>query len=195
MGEQNLTAISLYSGAGGLDAGFIKAGFDVLWANDADSWACDSYRQNVGDHIVCGDVLKQAPPKHLKPTLVIGGPPCQGFSVIGKMDESDPRSRHVFHLLKVADAVEAHGFVLENVKALAASPRWTPIRDELIKRAEALGFTTKLVLLNAADYGVPQTRERMFLIGIRDGFPVEPEPTTHLKRPTVREALEQGRTR
>lgn len=185
----NLTTISLYSGAGGLDHGFIRAGFDVTWANEIDPWACRTYQRNIGDHIVGRDVLVAAPPQGVEAEVVVGGPPCQGFSVIGKMDDADPRSRHVFHFLEVVEAVGARAFVMENVKALGASPRWAPVRDSLIDRAERLRFDVKLHLLNAADYGVPQSRERMFLIGIRDGEPPTPTPTTAGSPLTVREAL------
>jgi DNA (cytosine-5)-methyltransferase 1 len=185
-----LRTISLYSGAGGLDQGFTEAGFDLVWANEIDPWACDTYRRHIGDHIVCGDVLEAAPPEGVEADVVIGGPPCQGFSVIGKMDEHDPRSRHVFHFLDVVEAMDAKAFVMENVKALGVNPRWAPVRRSLIDRAERLGFEVELHILNAADFGVPQSRERMFLIGIRDGKPPALEPTTAGSPQTVREALE-----
>lgn len=185
----SLRTISLYSGAGGLDHGFIRAGFEVIWANEIDAWACETYRQNIGDHIVCDDVLAAAPPRGVEADIVIGGPPCQGFSVIGKMQRGDPRSEHVFHFIDVVEAVEAQAFVLENVKALGANPRWAPVRDSLIDRAERLGFEVKLHLLNAADFGVPQSRERMFLIGTRDLTPPTPESTTAGAPRTVRQAL------
>jgi DNA (cytosine-5)-methyltransferase 1 len=186
----SLRTISLYSGAGGLDHGFIRAGFEVTWANEIDPWACETYRHNVGDHIVCDDVITAAPPKGVEADVVIGGPPCQGFSVIGKMQRDDPRSEHVFHFIDVVKAVEAEAFVMENVKALAVNPRWFSVRDSLIDRAEKLGFEVKLHLLNAADFGVPQSRERMFLIGTRDLPPPTPQPTTG-KPQTVRKALAQ----
>jgi DNA (cytosine-5)-methyltransferase 1 len=185
----SLRTISLYSGAGGLDHGFIRAGFNVVWANEIDPWACETYRHNVGDHIVCDDVIAAAPPDAVDADVVIGGPPCQGFSVIGKMEHGDPRSEHVFHFLDVVEAVDASAFVMENVKALGANPRWAPVRDSLIDRAERLGYQVKLHLLNAADFGVPQSRERMFLIGTRDVESPNPQPTTEGEPVTVREAL------
>jgi DNA (cytosine-5)-methyltransferase 1 len=185
----SLRTISLYSGAGGLDHGFIRAGFEVVWANEIDPWACETYRHNVGDHIVCDDVLAAAPPEGVTADVVIGGPPCQGFSVIGKMQRGDPRSEHVFHFLDVVEATDVEAFVMENVKALGANPRWAPVRDSLIDRAERLGYEVKLHLLNAADFGVPQSRERMFLIGVKRSVSPTPEPTTEGEPVTVREAL------
>lgn len=184
-----LSFVSLYSGAGGLDAGFIRAGMTPLWAVDSDRFAVESYRANLGDHVVCGDLPATSPPEHLRPDLVIGGPPCQGFSVIGRMDPQDPRSRHVFHLVDVAANLDARGFVLENVKNLASSPRWRGVRHTLMEHARALGFEVRILLLNAAHYGVPQARERMFLIGVRDGLITLPAPVTPERPPTVREAL------
>lgn len=183
------SVLSLYSGAGGLDLGFARAGFDLVWANDHDKHAVATYKQNIGDHAVWGDVL-HTPLPDLRPDVVIGGPPCQGFSVIGRMREGDPRSQHVFHFLDVVRRLEPQAFVMENVKALGASPRWAPLREELARRAHAAGYATRLMILNACHYGVPQARERMFLIGLRgEQCPMVPAPTTADAPPTVREAL------
>jgi DNA (cytosine-5)-methyltransferase 1 len=183
------TALGLYSGAGGLDLGFSRAGFQMLWANDSDPFACQTYAANIGEHIVCGDVVRTPPPDDLEPDLIIGGPPCQGFSVAGRMDPSDARSEHVFHFLEVVERFEPRAFVMENVKALAANPRWSAIREALLERAETLGYNTRLYLLNAADFDVPQARERMFLIGFRDAEPRRPVAVTAGSPPTVRRAL------
>lgn len=185
----SLRTISLYSGAGGLDYGFARAKFEIVWANEIDEWACETYRRNLGEHIVCGDVLTSSSPVGLNVDVVIGGPPCQGFSVIGKMDRDDPRSKHVFHFMDVVAETSPAAFVLENVKALGKNPRWAPVRDSLIERAEGLGFRVKLHLLNAADFGVPQSRERMFLIGTREVDPPVPSPITAGSPKTVRSAL------
>jgi DNA (cytosine-5)-methyltransferase 1 len=171
-----------------LDAGFAGL-FDIQWAIDVDPFAVETYNANIAPHAVCGDVLTTRPPRHLRPDLVIGGPPCQGFSVIGRMDPHDPRSEHVRHFLDVVEELEPRAFVMENVKALAVNERWAGIRDGLLERAEELGYNAELFIVNALDYGVPQARERMFLIGFRDGAPVEPERTSAGKPPTVRDAL------
>jgi DNA (cytosine-5)-methyltransferase 1 len=189
MRERALTAVSLYSGAGGMDLGFVRAGFKVLWANDVDDLACRTYAENIGEHITCGDLESVSLPTDAAPDTVIGGPPCQGFSVIGRMDPGDPRSRHLSRFLDVVEQLRPRAFVLENVKALAVSRRWALTRDELIRRSRELGYRTRLSVLNAADFDVPQARERMFLIGIRETDPPEVLPTTADRPPTVRDAL------
>jgi DNA (cytosine-5)-methyltransferase 1 len=186
------TALSLYSGAGGLDAGFRDANFDLRFANDNDRWAVETYKANLGGHAIYGDVLTTPLPDDLRPTVVIGGPPCQGFSVIGRMDPKDERSVHVDYFLHVVDHYRPDAFVMENVKALGASPRWETLRKSLLRRArEELGYATEIYVLNATHYGVPQARERMFMIGVRDGEPVEPEAISEGNPPTVRSALSQ----
>lgn len=189
MDRSRYTAVTLYSGAGGLDLGFRRAGFELLWANDFDRHACETYRRNIGDHIACGDLLELPPPIELAPDLVIGGPPCQGFSVAGQMNPGDPRSLHVAHFLDVVDALGPRAFVMENVKALAVNPRWSGTRDSLLRRAEELGYRARLLVLNAMDFDVPQARERMFLVGMRDAEPLAPKRITAGRPPTVREAL------
>lgn len=189
MTSSAFSVASLYSGAGGLDLGFDRAGFDVRWAIDFDHHAVASYNANIGDHAVCGDVLEHAPPVGLRPDVLIGGPPCQGFSVIGRMNPADQRSEHVSHFLDVVDDLRPRAFVMENVKALAVSPRWASVRERLLERADDLRYRARIFVLNASHFGVPQARERMFLIGYRDAMPAAPRPTTADRPPTVREAL------
>lgn len=183
--------ISLYSGAGGLDAGFARESFAIRWAIDHDAFAVETYNTNLEPYACCGDVLEVDPPAGLEPDIVIGGPPCQGFSVIGRMDPDDPRSRHVEHFFDVVEDLEPRAFVMENVKALAVSARWSGIRTRLLNRARMLGYTAEIFVLNAADYGVAQTRERMFLVGILGATPQHPVPTTKGHPPTVRSVLEK----
>jgi DNA (cytosine-5)-methyltransferase 1 len=184
------TAISLYCGAGGLDLGFSRAGFGIRWSIDSDPFAVKTYNTNLEPCAVCGDVLSIDPPSSRQLTLVIGGPPCQGFSVIGRMDPDDPRSQHVDHFFEVVARLDPRAFVMENVKALAASPRWTDVRERLLERATALGYACSLIVLNAQDFGVPQSRERMFLIGILGATPERPLATTAGCPPSVRSALQ-----
>src|SRR4051794_21555082 len=185
------SVLSLYSGAGGLDQGFVEAGFQILWAIDSDQHAVATYNANLGDHAVCGELPTVAPPRTLRPDVIIGGPPCQGFSVIGRMDPKDPRSRHIHCFLDQVRRFRPTAFCMENVKALAANPRWEPVRRGLVNRARTLGYNVELLLLNAADFEVPQARERMFLIGVLDGYPVCPVGPTRVEPITVRKALER----
>ncbi len=188
------TCVSLYSGCGGLDIGFRWAGFQPIWANDIDPVALKTYGAALPGHpAVAGDVASLTSRPGLgSADIVIGGPPCQGFSVAGRMDPKDPRSRHVWTFLEVVEDVRPRAFVLENVKALARNRRWTGLLDDLSVRAEELGFDPRLYVLNAADFGVPQARERMFLVGIRrgEGSHVAPRADTATCQPTLRSVLE-----
>lgn len=184
-----MKVVSLYSGAGGLDLGFVQAGSDVLWAIDNDERAVETYRTNLGDHIACGSLPSISPPSDLKPDVVIGGPPCQGFSVIGQMNPDDERSEHVDNFFNVVESFKPRAFVMENVKALAISPRWSSVRDRLLDRYRSLGYSTKIFILNASHYGVPQARERMFMIGLQDRVPQHPVSIMNGHSVNVRDAL------
>ncbi|WP_294438161.1 DNA cytosine methyltransferase [uncultured Slackia sp.] len=172
--------VSLYSGAGGLDLGFIAAGFTPVFANDINADAMKTYAaamaaiskktgKALNHRIVTGDIREvEELPEKGSAELVIGGPPCQGFSVAGKMDPNDPRSRHVFDFLAMVERIQPMVFVMENVKALAKNKRWAGTIADIRKKAEEIGYKTNLEVLNSADYGVPQTRERMFLVGVKN---------------------------
>lgn len=168
--KNRLSAVSLFSGAGGMDVGFADAGFEILMANDIDRDACATYRLNHGDVIFEGSVVALLPLLgHLEGIdVVFGGPPCQGFSVAGKMDPEDPRSGLTHSFFDAVEAVHPKSFVCENVKALAALDKWKPVRDTLLARARK-NYFVELVVLNASDFGVPQNRERMFIVGVEKG--------------------------
>lgn len=188
-----MKCVSLYTGCGGLDLGFGAAGFQTVWANDIDPFALETYRNELKrrghplPEIFCGDVSKAVLPAKGSVDVVIGGPPCQGFSVAGKMDPNDPRSKQVWEFFRVVEALEPSAFVMENVKSLAKNSRWVGTRDALEAKGEQLGYRCRVMVLNAADYGVPQMRERMFLVGAKEK-PM-PRPSSEMKRMTVRQAL------
>tara|TARA_B100000787_G_scaffold166247_1_gene151171 strand:+ start:231 stop:1322 length:1092 start_codon:yes stop_codon:yes gene_type:complete len=163
------SAVSLFSGAGGMDVGFESAGFDVVFANDIDKAACETFNLNHSAQILCGDLRdhKKSISQFKGIDLVFGGPPCQGFSVAGKMDPHDLRSQLIWSFFDQIELLKPKAFVCENVKALAVNSRWSKVLDGLIKKSNALGYMTALLVLNASDYGVPQARERMFLIGVK----------------------------
>lgn len=202
------TFVSLYAGAGGMDIGFVLAGFRPVWVNELDQHAAatnevamkrlrDS-RPHLADveewPLHNGSILDIADrdlPGAGSADLVIGGPPCQGFSVAGRMDPDDQRSLHVGHFLDIVERVQPRAFVMENVKALYSNPRWAGIRAGLASRAAACGYAAEFFLCNASHFGVPQARERMFFIGVRDASPVAPEPITAYDPPTLSDALSQ----
>jgi DNA (cytosine-5)-methyltransferase 1 len=165
----DLTAISLFSGAGGMDVGFRKAGFSVIAANEIDAFACKTYRANHPDSALLeGDIhlyLEQLR-SYRGVDIVFGGPPCQGFSVAGKMDPADPRSKLVFSFVEAVAAVRPKAFVMENVKALATLTKFQQVREMLFQKFEQLGYSVSMTVLNARDYGTAQNRERVFFIGV-----------------------------
>ena len=169
-----MKAISLFSGAGGMDIGFERAGTSVLWANEFNADAVETYRANhphaYVEHAdirdVKDDLLVYRDPDI---RLVFGGPPCQGFSVAGKMNPDDERSTMIWEFFDVIEMVSPKFFVIENVKALGELARWQQVRGKIFNRAQGLGYYCFARILNAADFGVPQKRERVFFIGVKRG--------------------------
>ncbi len=151
-----------------MDVGFQKAGFNIVFANDSDKDACETYRRNLGNHIVRGDVEKvfaELPAFDERPSLIFGGPPCQGFSVAGKMDPYDPRNRHVMNFASIVGRIRPSAFVMENVKALGKLEKWKELRHFLLEEFTSFGYSSGYAVLNASDFGVPQERERVFFVG------------------------------
>lgn len=167
--KNGIRTISLFSGAGGLDIGAIRAGAQIVWANDMKKEACESYARNIGGHIHCGDINGYIPKltEYRDIDLVIGGPPCQGFSVAGKMDANDERSKLIWSYAEVIEAVRPKAFIMENVKALGELERWASVRTSLLAKFQGLGYAVSFIVLNASDFGVPQSRERVFFVGFK----------------------------
>lgn len=178
--NKKFRVISLFSGAGGMDLGFINAGFDIVWANDFFKEAVESYKKNINEDIVFGDITKiksSEMPDDID--LVIGGFPCQGFSVANtKRSMKDERNFLYKEMLRVIKDKKPKFFVAENVKGILSMEKGKVI--EMIKKDfESLGYKVDARLLNAAEYGVPQARERVVIIGNRLGLE-NPYPTpTH----------------
>lgn len=178
--NKKFRVISLFSGAGGMDLGFINAGFDIVWANDFFKEAVESYKKNISEDIVFGDITKiksSEMPDDID--LVIGGFPCQGFSVANtKRSMKDERNFLYKEMLRVIKDKNPKFFVAENVKGILSMEKGKVI--EMIKKDfESLGYKVDARLLNAAEYGVPQARERVVIIGNRLGLE-NPYPTpTH----------------
>lgn len=191
MGMHRPTFVSLYAGAGGLDLGFSQAGFQCLWANDIDADAVETHNTNLEGEAVCADISELGFDHlvEMAPDWVIGGPPCQGFSVAGHMRPDDPRSAHVQVFMDAVEAIRPAGFVMENVAALAENARWRHTIHSLKARAERLGYLVDLWVLDASEHGVPQSRRRMFLIGALDAMPVRPTKLPEAQRVSVRDAI------
>lgn len=191
-----ITTVSLFSGAGGLDIGAIMAGAHVVFANDMMKEACMSYRENIGDHIIQGNIneILEDFPSIDDAELLIGGPPCQGFSVAGKMDANDIRSQLIWSYLKAVSIVKPKAFIMENVKALGVLEKWKHTREKLMMEMRNLGYSVNFMILNASDFDVPQARERIFVVGIKGDSNKIPDWQRMIieyskKAPTVREAL------
>ena len=176
-----MKVVSLYSGCGGLDFGFISEGYEIIWANDILQDACNTYAMNFGDHIVCEDIKKVDKSTIPKADLVIGGPPCQSFSLVGKRDPNDERSSLVFDYLEVLEHVKPKIFLFENVTGISSAKdsEGNLVLNNLKMAFSEIGYTISIYKLNAADYGVPQRRQRVFLIGSKDGVEITAPIPTH----------------
>lgn len=207
VGDVNsMTFLSLYSGAGGLDLGVARAGFKAIFANDIIPDAAATHRllhtiqdpdwreaaANLAGAEVLADDVRNISEQFYEgqADLVVGGPPCQGFSVAGHMNPEDPRSRHVFDFLGLVARIKPQAFIMENVAALAKNQRWRDVITQLQEEA-SLNYQVELHVLDASEWGVPQKRLRMFLIGTPVGSPRIDlsAPPTRDRPPTVRQAL------
>lgn len=162
---------SLFSGCGGLDLGFINCGYEIIWANDFFKDAVDTYRKNIGDHIVYGDIT-QIPSSEIPDDfdILLGGFPCQGFSVANnKRSMEDERNFLYKELLRLINDKQPKFFVGENVKGLLSMQKGKVI-EMIIQDFKSLGYEVQYKLLKASDYGVPQNRERVIIIGNRLGL-------------------------
>lgn len=171
--KTDYTAVSLFTGAGGMDVGFERAGIRSVFANEIVKEAADTYNANHAKGIMVNDdiynVLSYID-RFQGVDFVYGGPPCQGFSVAGKMDPDDERSKLIFTFLDVVEKIRPRIFVMENVKALGYIDKWTNVRKKYMDRAQRMGYNCASFILNAIDYGVSQKRERVFFIGIRENY-------------------------
>lgn len=181
--------ISLFSGCGGLDLGFHQEGYETVWANDFDHWACETFKKNIGDVIVEGDIEQIDPYDNTSIPdcdIVLGGFPCQDFSMIWKRPGLDGERGNLYKsFLRVVDAKKPKVFVAENVKGLLTANNKQAIK-QIVSDFEKIapGYKVKVKLYNFADYGVAQLRERILIVGIRSdiNFDFEhPEPTHSAK--------------
>lgn len=176
-----MKVVSLFSGAGGLDLGFKMAGHDIIWANDLYEDAVHTYQKNIGDHIVLEDVRNIPADAIPDCDIVIGGFPCQGFSVANtKRHVTDERNELYKQLIRVIEDKQPKFFLAENVKGLTNLGKGDVFKM-ILSDFEHLGYRVRYKILNAADYGVPQTRLRVIIVGVRNdiGWEYEFPKETH----------------
>ena len=158
---------SLFSGCGGLDLGFKQAGYQIVWANDFDHWSCQTYERNFGDHIVEGsieDIDFESIPDH---DIMTGGFPCQDFSMIWKRGGLETERGNLYaYFVKAVKVKRPKIFVAENVKGLLTANGGRAVKTIAEDFAE-LGYKVDINLYNFAEYGAPQLRERVLIVGVR----------------------------
>lgn len=197
MSNGKLTAIDLFSGAGGLHIGFERAGFDIKLCIDNDDLVERTHKRNFPEIPMINRDIRTVTPEEIeaylengKVDVVIGGPPCQGFSTIGKRVSSDPKKRYAFdprnelvityaNLIRV---LQPKFIVMENVKGILTKDGGNYLNNVLSMLKEA-GYNADFRLINMADYGVPQIRQRVIILGNRLGLPVDFPKKDHSDNP------------
>jgi DNA (cytosine-5)-methyltransferase 1 len=184
--SQRPIAVDLFAGAGGLSFGFEQVGFDILAAVEIDPVHCATHKFNFPCwSVLCRDI-REITAKEIREVsgigdrdidVVFGGPPCQGFSLIGKRSLEDPRNSLVFHFLRLILELQPKYFVMENVPGIAIG-KHENFLAEIIQKLRINGYKVEenYQILNAANYGVPQNRSRLFLLGCRPAFELPKYP-------------------
>lgn len=187
---EKIRVVSLFSGCGGMDLGFLggfeilgkkyqKNPYEIIWANDFNEAACRSYARNIGKHVHHGDIWKLIDEIPTSADVVIGGFPCQDISVNGKGAGVDgKRSGLYLAMVEVVARTKPKVFIAENVKGLLMKNNAKSL-DRVLTDFRALGYEVSYQLYHAADYGVPQSRERVIIVGVLPEFPkfTPPKPT------------------
>ncbi|MEK4630511.1 DNA cytosine methyltransferase [Solibacillus sp. FSL R7-0682] len=169
---KQFTCIDLFCGAGGLSLGLSKANFNIKIAFDNNEHAVSTYNNNFShkavlesvENINSNQVLKSVGLKKGELDLLAGGPPCQGFSIQRRGDDNDSRNTLVLEYARLLEELSPKMFIMENVTGLQTK-RGKVFLDEIIERAQKAGYKCHISILNAADFGVPQIRKRIFIVG------------------------------
>lgn len=191
-GRKKYTVASLFAGAGGLDLGFENKGFKIVWANDIDKDACATHRKWSNAKVVQGDIGKIDFESIPRADVITGGFPCQGFSLAGPRKLDDKRNSLYKHFVKLVDEKQPYLFVAENVKGILTLGDGS-ILEAIIEdfSDKGMGYDVFPTLVNAADYGVPQDRWRVIILGIRKDLDIKeyrfPKPLS--KKVTLKQAL------
>jgi DNA (cytosine-5)-methyltransferase 1 len=204
---QRYAAVSLFAGCGGMDLGAEQsARVKVVWAIDNDHWAVQTYRRNLGRHVIEADITKTPVPK-IPCDILLAGPPCQDYSTLWNHDGLKTARGNLFRqVARFLDALRPAGFVLENVPGLLSANRgaaWTLVRHALRapssfadtrQSGQSVRYDLSAQVVDMADLGVAQHRERLIVVGVRRDLAVRPPviPTPFAGKPlTVREVLDE----
>lgn len=192
------TVVSLFAGCGGSSLGYRLAGFDERLAVEWDKHAADTFRKNFPDvPIYHGDVANLSNINALTSAgvgqgdldVLDGSPPCQGFSTAGKREVADPRNSLFKHYVRLLKVYKPRVFVMENVTGLVKG-YMKGVYLEIVAELRAAGYAVKGQVMNAKWYGVPQSRERVIIIGVRDDLGIQPSHPKPFGKPiTLRDAL------
>ena len=187
---REFTAVSLFCGAGGLDMGFHRAGFKTLWANDFDADACKTHQAWSHATVVCGDISKVDMSQIPVTDVMLGGFPCQGFSLSGPRKIDDSRNVLYKHYVKLVRQNHPKAFIGENVKGLLTMGNGQII-EAIIADFSECGYNVFYKLINAKNFGVPQDRERVIIVGFRKDLGITDFslPDTNGEHSTLADAL------
>jgi DNA (cytosine-5)-methyltransferase 1 len=182
--------ISLFAGAGGLDLGFDKAGFEVVVANEFDNSIWETYEKNHRAQLLKGDICQIDSSQFPNCDGIIGGPPCQSWSEAGSLRGiDDPRGKLFYEYIRILKDKQPKFFLAENVSGMMAKIHSSAVTS-IIQQFEIAGYDVSVTLLNAADFGVPQDRKRVFYVGFRRDLKVKfVPPTPKSSKKTFRDAI------
>lgn len=163
-----MNVVSLFSGAGGFDLGLIQAGHNIIWANDNDADCVETYKYNIGNHIVCDSIENISSIEIPNCDVIVGGFPCQGFSQANLLRfEEDERNKLYLEFLRIVNAKKPKFFLAENVRGILSLGKGNAIK-KIKSDFTFAGYRVQVQLFNTADFGVPQTRWRVIIAGTRD---------------------------
>ena len=192
MAEPKFTFIDLFAGIGGIRLGFEHVGGKCVFSSEFDEDACKTYEANFGEH-PAGDITKINAKDIPDFDILLGGFPCQAFSIIGKKEgfANETCGTLFFDIERILKEKRPRAFMLENVRNLTAHDGGNTFRV-IMEHLEALGYTVYAKVLNALDYGVPQKRERIIIVGFREFTLFQyPDPVPMSKRKTLADILEK----
>ena len=199
--QKPITIVSMFSGCGGMDLGFLggfeflgkhygKTNFDIVWANEINPVACETYRENIGEHIRYGDINDEIENLPKRADVVIGGFPCQDISINGKMlGINGTRSSLYTTMVEAVRKLDPQVFVAENVGGLLLKQNESSLK-KILEDFSSLGYELSCEPYRSEEYGVPQTRERIFIVGTKSGKPKFTPPPIVVSKPiTAKQAI------